>query len=173
MTIVRAGLAGCLLAVALPLPATAQEAAAPAALGRRVRAWTSSSDRPALGTLVADDGPDIVIAGGDGTLVTVSKRSLTRLQVSTGTRSRAGRGAFAGGAIGLGLGLMFSVIGCELGCDNSALSVGAATVGGTLMGAVIGGRVRSDTWSPVPLSDPVGATTTRFPGPRVALTIRF
>ena len=78
--------------------------------------------------------------------------SLAHLQVRTGRRGNAPRGALIGGGVGLALGLL-----CAAGTDSGWFQpdpgecLAAGLLGGAGYGLLIGALARSDVWSPVVL----------------------
>lgn len=122
--------------------------AAPAALAGRVQGLVLTMDDDAL-LVGTDHGPP----------VRVPREAITRLEVSTGRRGRALKGAAIGGAIG---GVVFAgipreeycvdYVGRGETCPSRAEMVGTGVVGGALWGLLIGHLVKTDRWSSVPLS---------------------
>jgi len=86
-------------------------------------------------------------------------RIVEKLERSTGRHGSAGKGALIGGLAGLVAGVIVGVVASESEADSFfdpaevypvGLGLGGALVG-TGLGALIGGRIKHDGWSPVPL----------------------
>ena len=126
--------------------------------GARIRVQQGS--QTVTGTLLSLDSAGLVIVTGKADSVTVPRASITAVEVSTGTRSHAGKGAL----IGLGTGLLTGVV---VGIASSGSDDGdffdfssgewAAGVGltgaviGTGVGAIVGAVIRTDKWAPAVL----------------------
>jgi len=127
--------------------------------GARIRVQQGS--QTVTGTLVSLDSAGLVIVTGKADSVTVPRASITAVEVSTGTRSHAGKGAL----IGLGTGLLTGVIvgiassGSDDG-DFFDFSSGEWAAGVGLTGAVIGTGVGQ---SLAPSSGPTSGRRRCFP----------
>ena len=112
-----------------------------------------------LGVLMAMDSATLTVD-----TLEVALTAMTRLEVSQGRTSGAGRGALTGGGIGLVTGAIsgFLVGGlCYLGgggagarqcrAETTALGAGVLGVLGAVIGAAIGRGSESDRWEEVPL----------------------
>ncbi len=86
--------------------------------------------------------------------------SVTRLEVHSGQKSRAGRGALIGAAAGVVSGAIIGAVACSGSCLGEAGSrpaVGAAlgaialVLPGLLVGTVAGALIKTDRWEDVPL----------------------
>jgi hypothetical protein len=92
-------------------------------------------------------------------LVALSR--VSTIEISSGTKSNAGKGALIGGLIGAALGGAAAtaacggmVLGQEGSCSGGEV-VGGVVVGGLIVGAVgatIGALIRSEGWQVIPLS---------------------
>ena len=160
--------------------------------GRRVRlslvrapGGISTSPVGVLTELTADS----LVLSAEDEIVSIPRRDIQRLDVSTGTRRMTAQGALAGLAMGaFGLGALAATTNDSDSCNNkdgwfciefSDAEVGAAgaIVGGVLgavLGAVIGSSMRSDRWQRVDLkvTDIAAAPGRSFmPVPSVRLVI--
>ena len=113
----------------------------------------------------------------DGIPSSVPLSTVTRLEVSRGQKSKASVGVW----VGTGLGLMTGVAICSsdacsiLGNNDIAGEVFLLTgVGGLILGALIGSRIKGDRWEEVPL-DRLGVSLTPQRDGRLALgfSVRF
>jgi hypothetical protein len=124
------------------------------------RARVQQGSKAVTGTLVSLDSAGLVIATGKADTVTVPRASITAIEVSTGTRSHAGKGAL----IGLGTGLLTGVVvgiaasgsddGEFLDASSGEWAAGVGLTGaviGTGVGAIIGAVIRTDKWAPAVL----------------------
>jgi hypothetical protein len=175
---IRTTLLAASLLIGLISTGHAQAATTTLAPGTRVRVHQGIESL--TGTLVSLDSAGLLIATGKDT-VTAPRASITALEVSTGTKSHAGKGAL----IGLGAGLVTGVVVgiAASGSDNGdfldfssgewAVGVGLAGAAiGTGVGAIVGAGIHSDTWAPVVLP----AVGLRGQGPgdrRVAIGLRI
>ena len=78
---------------------------------------------------------------------------LTRLEASEGYDRRTGRGVLIGAAVGLVVSLATVE---QLTCDHETakacgLIIAGSTVGGGLLGGVVGSAVRTERWTSIPL----------------------
>src|SRR5437773_2749266 len=125
--------------------------------GDRVRIIAPSVSRaPFVGTLVTLRTDSLVVQDG-ANVWRLSLASLTRLDISQGLTSHAGRGAGIGLLVGAGVGAVIGS-GCDLtvvpvSSEAGCIAVGVALVGGAgaLLGAVIGSHTRTERWAAVPL----------------------
>jgi hypothetical protein len=114
------------------------------------------------GTLVGMPADSLTIAAGHGT-IHLDRRAVTQLEISRGRRSQWLPGAGVGFLAGAGITyLVLHQGGSTSLCDRSAnqdaigsLECGGLTVLGGLagagLGAIIGGRFRSERWQDVPI----------------------
>ncbi len=158
--------------------APAQSQGDPALIGQRVwvRAPDGSGrlDAGVKGTLegITGDSLQVRLAGG-GPAVSVGLSAQTQVNVFTGRRSSAGRGAAIGGGIGALAGV---VIGLAAGEDCSSsdwicfdrselAAAGAVAFGGAglVIGLIAGALSHHDTWAPAGLSQTVRPAITTNP----------
>jgi len=146
-----------------PARATADEridGRGPVAIGSRVRLLAPSAIGGQVQGLVLDlDDESLLIGSDHGRPVRVPHDAITRLEVSTGRRGRALKGAAIGAAIG---GAAFAVMPHDEycadyvdpfeSCPDRAEMVGTGVLGGALWGALIGHFAKTDRWNSVPLS---------------------
>ena len=138
----------------------------PSALRRPVRVSASGTTFVAQVTAVSDERLDL----SDGTRAwSIAFSGMSRLERSTGTRSRwrqglafgAATGAVGGVILGLGFGtactlvtLGFAAEECGATSLELTLIAGAAlAAAGGLAGMGIGALFRTETWTPIPFSD--------------------
>lgn len=174
------------MAVAVPLlaaaPAAAQDAMSVSLIGQRVRAEScgrgrnsagaEAACRRATGELIGVTPDSLSIRVGADSVAVLARDGLERFERSAGIRRRTGQGALIGGAIGLGLGLLFSAAVASEGCGDDPgcawVALGAplvTTAAGLGIGAGIGFLSRREGWIPVapaalslrPLFPPGGA----------------
>jgi hypothetical protein len=99
--------------------------------------------------------------------------SVTRLEVLTGKKRQWFAGLFIGAAVGLAMGIGEKVdpVQCQFDeytfCSRGA-AVAAMTGTSAFLGALIGGMVRTDVWTPVAV-DTLGPPASR--GPRASLRL--
>lgn len=128
--------------------------------GERVRATTGEANYRITGTLEEWRRDTLYVISDGGSEGTVARPlalgSLSRLEVSEGHRSNAGKGALIGGGIGLALGGAFSLIAAprvdtEVPTSDYLLLTGIAAAGGAGIGALIGSFSKSERWREYPL----------------------
>ncbi len=162
---------GCM---ALPLASHQLPGQRPAdlTLGARVRITADTEvGKPLVGTYAGMDSgwirvrvPDPLRVDPSGAptskTVSVPLGPRSRLEVSRGQRSRAGKGALIGGLVGGGAGLLLGVAAASENSGSSFFEVGpgevAAVTGmlgalGAGVGALIGAGSRMDRWEPIEL----------------------
>ena len=174
------------LALALSLPLVAAGQSAPVAVGARIRVTAPASGLEKHVMTVTDVRGDSIVVDAGGSSHTLWLSDLTALEVSSGTRTHAARGA----GFGLGVGIMAgAVIGLAtyeecvpqgiMGCfmDSPEIqAMGGALVGGAagaVIGAVVGSRQRTDRWSSVALPVRAVIAPTRSGGVSVMLSRAF
>ena len=126
----------------------AEEAGA-VAVGSRVRVISPEvGPQPLVGSVVALPPGAVVVSGDGGAQRRVTLASASSLEVSTGTKSRAGRGAMIGAAVGAMSGILINVGDYNTDKPNTvAVSVvGAAS--GAAVGALVGLAFKSEDWRP-------------------------
>jgi hypothetical protein len=130
---------------------------APLLLSRPQRGQLISFDRD---TLVLE-GTDLGQRGAAPTRWIVPRDLLSQLEMSEGYRRYPARGFLIGAGVGLVGGLIAINSGNGSACRGSgdygelcAYFVGASTVGGGLLGLLLGAAVRTERWTPVSLERP-------------------
>ena len=140
-------------------------------VGSRVRVISPEvGAQPLVGQVVTLEPDAVVVAGsGGGAQRRVPVGSASSLEVSAGTKSKAGRGAMIGGGIGALSGVLMNI--GDYNGDNNTLVVsivGAAS--GAAIGALVGLAFKSESWRPARVP-PVSAAIA--PVPRgAALSVR-
>lgn len=177
------GIRSLLLALALLIGLTtsvqAQATTPTLAPGARVR--VQQGDQTVIGTLVSLDSAGLLIATGKSDTVMAPRASITAVEVSGGTKSRAGEGALVGLGVGAGTGILIGL--AASGSDNGDFidfnpgewAVGAGLIGaaiGTAFGALIGATQQSDKWQPTVLPT-VGIRSYGPDNQRVAIGLRI
>ncbi len=128
------------------------------AVGERVRVRTvSDSPGKVIGVLKTREPAYLVVHSEDATPTTIAWADISRLEVSRGTKSNAGKGALIGGGVGAGIGVFAVVLTCA-GDSPLVEDCGAAEVAGGLLiasigagvGALIGMAARTEKWVDVP-----------------------
>ncbi len=125
----------------LPAPTmTIAQDIAPLATGQRVRVTAPTiSNVPIVGAF-AHMNADTFLVETHGDTSRVPRAAVTRLDVSMGQKSNAGKGALFGGLLGGGI--------ADLGTSGTCALVGAGGGGlaGLLLGVLIGSASKSDRW---------------------------
>lgn len=153
------------LVLAAPFNLLAQQAPI-VARGARVRVRAPSVSRDRLVGTVVEMGTDTCVLEVEDWAepLALPLASLETLEVSRGTKSNAGKGAFTGGAVGWLFGLALGARGAE-GADEDDPHVWGLVEGqgdvwtvaaigggvGATVGLLIGEMTRSDRWEEVPL----------------------
>src|SRR5688572_20853891 len=108
--------------------------------GTRVRIHTGATT-PLTGTVAYRDPASVAVLRAPADTAFVPLASITRVEVSAGRRSNAGRGAKWGGLVGAGFGTLLGMAAMaeddgyfELGAE----AIPAGMIGGGLLGATIG-----------------------------------
>ena len=128
---------------------------APLAAGQRVRVTApASSPTPIVGAF-ARLATDTLVIETPASVWRIPRGSVTRIDVSRGTKSHAGQGALYGGIVGAGVAavaLGTSSLCADLEAGGTCAVVGAAGggVAGALLGALIGSATKSERWKEVP-----------------------
>jgi hypothetical protein len=146
----------CLGGIALVLWSASAFPSEPKAvvIGSRVRAsGPEVATQPLIGTVVGLEHHAVLVrAGGSGPPVRVPLGPTTTIEVSSGRRSKAGRGALLGAAVGVLPGLLMTVGDYNTDPDHSpgtVTVVGAAA--GAAVGAAVGWAIKSEQWLPAEL----------------------
>jgi hypothetical protein len=120
------------------------------AVGSRVRVTSQETGaQPLIGQVVALEPRAVVVFGEGGTgQKRVRLVPSTTLEVSTGKKSRATRGAMVGGAVGTmpGLFMTFGDYNTDKGNPAAVSLVGAAA--GAAIGSLVGLVFKSENWVP-------------------------
>lgn len=124
------------------------------AIGSRVRASAPEiGTQPLIGTIVGLEPHAVLVRGaGSGSPVRVPLGPTTTIEVSGGRRSKAGRGAVIGAAVGVLPGLLMTFGDNNTDPDHSpgaVAAVGAAAGAG--VGAAVGWALKSEQWLPAEL----------------------
>lgn len=131
----------------LTAPAHSQEArhsGLSIAVGSKVRLRVPAGRIEGTITEIAADSLKVSIEDDGMQNVSVSRQSITKLEVSTGRKRKALKGMLIGAAVGGAVGAY-----CET-C-SSAESHAAGAVGGAVSGLLIGALFHGERWSTVPL----------------------
>jgi hypothetical protein len=174
---VRRETAGILVILAVGARAYAGESVL-AEVGSRVRVTSFSDASLRIGTVAAIEADALVLrrAGDDSTL-RIPIGELRRLEVSSGKRSQAGRGAMIGAAIGAlpGLLLTFGDYSDDVHGDGPSPAAVAAmgAAGGAAVGAAIGRVVKTERWVPAGLHNAGVAVVPARGGVAFALRIAW
>jgi hypothetical protein len=132
----------------------AEDPVGPASLsaGRRVRVTSSPDVEPVIGSVVSVEADAVVIRhAGSNVVSRIPMAEIRKLDVSLGRRSRAGRGAMIGAAVGVMPGLLMTTGDYSSdvhGESNAATVAVAGAAGGALLGAGIGWALKSESWRP-------------------------
>ena len=173
------------LAAAVVLPLVTLGAQAPVVrLGARVRVSNDETayDYSVTGTLESLDSSMIILRRDNGGTVKLTRRPLTRLDVSTGpgSCSPGHRGKCV--AIGLGIGAVVGVVagviigekeGCANGTEPACAPFLALAVPGALVRGIIGGLVGGEHWKTVPLPASVSLAPDGSGGFALGLSLPF
>ena len=147
--------------------------------GVRVRVHQGSQSL--TGSLVSQDSVGLVIATGKSDTVTAPLASITGVDVSRGTKSRAGKGALIGLGVGAATGIIVGLVGSssdngdfvDLNAEEWAVGMGlTGAVIGTGVGAIIGATQRTDKWQPTVLPT-IGVRAYEPDGKRFAIGLRI
>jgi len=170
VTLVILGLVG-----SLPLRLATQTTGS-LGFGQRVRLRTESSSSWVTGTILALDADSVRLLLSDTTRqLSIRRRAITRLEVSRGMKSSAGRGARKGLLIGAAVGVLAGVAPDDQSyftAPQRALLLGVGFGGlGALLGSIIGGSSVHERWDRVSLGE---ARVTLVPhGASVILSFRL
>ena len=128
--------------------------------GERVRATIEEQSGKLTGTL-EEWGSDTLYVVPDGASQDVPASAiplstLSKLEISEGLKSNAGKGALIGGGIGLVVGGAMSIIAgstvdTEVTSTDYLIFTGFVTVGGVGIGALVGALIKSERWEELPL----------------------
>jgi hypothetical protein len=167
----------------LAVPASAQDAPAervplpPVAMGARVRVESRALGGSMKGTVTALDRSFLTLTPEEGPKILVPLDGVTKLELTRGMKTNMKRGLWMGAVAGAAASLLYEPTGCTGPFATGGIkcsSVGTAFVGaaaGAAVGAAAGFIMKSEKWAPVPLGREPSAMS--FPGPQVAVTLRF
>jgi hypothetical protein len=172
------GTKGLGVASILLCAASAFASEAPAlAPGTRVRLTSPSSGaEPVAGTLIRQETDALWVTRGRSDSPTrIPLDPATRIEVSTGRRTQATRGALIGGAVGAAPGLLLTFGDYSSDVHGDGPSPGAvAAVGaaaGAAVGAAIGWVLKTEEWLPAELPA-VAASVTPLRGGGLGVSVR-
>lgn len=145
--------------------------------GTRIRLSASQlGAEPLVGTLL-EIGPETLsleLPGGGGPQ-TIPRSAVTRLEVSRGRKSQAGRGALVGLAVG-GAATMLLTFGdysSDVHGDLNLLAIGAGlAAGGAAIGGLIGWARKAEQWEAATLQ-PISVAVGPVRGRGVRVTVRL
>jgi hypothetical protein len=174
------------LALLLSSPLVAAGQSPPVAVGARIRVTAPASALEKRVMTVTDVRGDSIVVDVGGSSHTLWLSDLTKLEVSSGTRTNAARGAGFGLLMGVVAGAVIGLATYQecvpegfMDCfmEGPGFSaVGGALVGGAagaVIGGVVGSRQRSDRWSSVALPVRAVVAPTRSGGVSVILSRAF
>lgn len=133
----------------------ADDAAGTDLVGRRVRVQVSEdgSRHTTVGRMVEVGPETMAVADAGGRTVLLPRRDVTRVEISTGRRSRVLKGALIGVLTGLAVTGVYAVA-CDCQTDDrtygTAYGLFLLTPLTTASGALVGGMTRTDRWEPAP-----------------------
>lgn len=141
-------------------------------------------EKRVVGFVVLLDRDTLVLnVEGRAEPLTVPLASVSVLEVHRGRKSRVGRGALIGLAVGAGGGAIIGALATSDSClfDPDPCPAAGAGAGalffvlpGTVIGAIIGALTRTDRWETVPLDQiRVGLTPLQPHGFTVSFSVRF
>lgn len=161
-----------------PVGATAQSVAMPAP-GTAVRVTPPPpARRPVIGTFLAVSGDSILVQAQGKADTLRFPLALDRIEVQRGMKRRTGEFAVKGALVGLGVGLLYGVLGptsCdELFCPTQEawpLVTLAAIPGGLVYGALVGTLFKKKRWEP--LLQPTRSASTGGQGLAMGVHVAF
>lgn len=171
-----------LLGLVVPTPLAAQ-AANGLAPGSRIRvAAPTVTDARAAGSLDSIDAAALHLTLQDGGRLTVPRRAVESIEVSTGRRSHWVRGAGIGALVGLAFSGTLAIVGANQG-DSELTSLDNAmygafivitTAGSAVVGGITGAFIRTEQWEPVPAENvQVGVRPVAGGGLGIGVSLRF
>jgi hypothetical protein len=145
------------------------------AVGSRVRVTSQETGaQPLIGQVVALEPGAVVVSGEGGTgQKRVPIVASTALEVSTGKKSRAARGAIVGAAVGAmpGLFMTFGDYNTDKGSPAAVSLVGAAA--GAAIGSLVGLALKSEHWIPADLPVVTGGIPPVPRGVSISLSVAW
>ncbi len=158
--------------VLIPAAASAQEFPSINA-GARVRVWTSPAAEPVTGLVTRLDASTVTIDAEEGDyLITLTRDTITRLDVSRGHRSR-GKNALVGALIGVAAGAIV------LAASTEKSGIGGGPGNGLVVlapvGAVVGFMAGSgpERWTSTTIRPNKRAGLAIAPAPSLRFSLRF
>jgi hypothetical protein len=150
---------------------TVAEEAGTLAVGSRIRVTSPElGPQPLVGKVVALPPGAVVVSGDGGTQRRVTLGSASSLEVSAGRKSRAGRGAMIGAAVGGMTGILINVGDYNTDGPNTLAVSAVGAVSCAALGALVGLAFRTDDWRPATVP---AVSATIGPIPRgTALSLR-
>jgi hypothetical protein len=157
----------CALALSLAPCASlvAQDVAKLPEAGQRIRVSASALGIAELAGTLVSLGPDTLVIAAAHRQLEIPTSAVTRIDVSRGRKSTAGKGALIGVAGGLLVGGAIGYISCSAAVspatcfesqEGAQLGFLLMTAGGgalgALTGALVGSSIRRDRWEPMDLS---------------------
>lgn len=151
----RALILSTIIAIGMTAPGQAQQDTVPLSPGQRIRIHQSGK-HPSIGAYLSADSSNVTIVTGPADTIGVPRATITRVDRSVGTRSKAPDGAL----IGLGVGMVGGVITGGFACNEQPNSWnvtqgecmvwGAVAFGlvGALVGVIAWSGERTDKWEP-------------------------
>jgi hypothetical protein len=143
----------CLRGIALVLWSASAYPSEPGAVAVGTRVRVSAPEvgtRPVIGSVVDLEPLAVLVqVGGSGPPMRVPWGPTTTIEASGGRRSKAGRGAVLGAAVGVMPGLLMTFGDYNTDPDHSpgaVAALGAAT--GAAVGAAVGWALKSERWLP-------------------------
>jgi hypothetical protein len=147
------GIVVALVSCAQAHGATPSAQTAAVSVGSRVRITSGPGGQPTIGTVAALEADAVVLRHSrTEALLRLPVAEIQMLEVSSGRKSQAGRGAMMGAAIGAmpGVLLTFGDYSDDVHGDGpspaAVVTMGAA--GGVLVGAAIGWALKTERWLP-------------------------
>lgn len=168
--------AATFLLLALP----ALQTTSPLTTGTRVRVTVrdNTGQQVHVGPLRTFDSSALSLSTDDAAAhyVSLARSSITRIEISRGTRSRWKSGALLGGVLGLAA-IALVDAGCSQDCSSpKGGEIAAAVGGGLLVGGGVGALMRTESWQSLPWAVGPARTTRILPGAAVgsrAAALRF
>lgn len=144
----RALILSTILALAITVHGQSQQDTSGLVPGRRIRIHQRNNQK-LVGRFVSMDSASLAMVTKPGDTAQVARSTIAGLDLSDGTKSKAGRGALTGLLIGAAVGALAG-LGCEGEVAGVCMAGGALVVGalGAGVGALIGSGSRTDKWEP-------------------------
>ena len=126
------------------------------------RGWQIVTVQHLTGRLVALRRDTLFVDVGGASPTTVALGRVSTIEISSGTKSNAGKGALIGGLVGAALGgvamagaCSAEILGEEASCGGGEVAGGVVVfgLGGAAAGLFIGALIKSESWQSIPLRD--------------------